>query len=150
MSKSLYTNQQPERAAEMNSIHNIAKKLPTNQYVENNNEVEDSEPKKVSEPVMNEPKIISENTLINVVSSQLEEEEDKYKKPKTKIEEIKEAIIPETKETIEKKKNNEQPLYTNPAIAACMRNAQEIEEQEKEEKSKAIESPFEKTLNKYA
>lgn len=31
----------------MNSIESMAKKLPTNQYLENNNEVEDSEPKKV-------------------------------------------------------------------------------------------------------
>lgn len=148
MSKSLYTNQQPERPAEMNSVQRIAKKLPTNQYVEKKSEVENSVPKKVFEPVLDESKISNENTLINVVSSQLEDEDEKSK---SKIEEIKKSIMPETKETDVKRKNSEQSLYANPAVAACMRNAQEIEEQEKEENNKSLlESHFEKILNKYA
>lgn len=152
MKKSLYTNQQPVRTVEMASIQSMAKKLPDNQDGRKEDEKMDTTSKELNSPIQEQPKVSFENSLIDIVSTQLEEEDEKYSRSKNKSGEIMEskAYIEERQSSAPKKEDSRK--FHNTAIEACMRSAKEMDEREKEEQEdqSILESRFEKKFNRYA
>lgn len=100
--------------------------------------------------VIQEPKIDTENTLIDIVSSQLEEEDEKYDVRKKNANKIIEPVSgPDFKQNNNKKSQHERNAAI---IAACLQTADEADRHEREEQKEGksyLEHQLEKTVNKY-